>query len=170
MAVTLTELVARFGGELLGDGSVTIRQVAPLGQAQDDEIGFVSQARYLAQLAGTRAAAVILPADARDATTLPRILTPNPYLYFARVSALLNPPPRIPRRRWLRMRRSLPTPALAQVRSSEAVRASAHGRWSAPTASSAIRHVSVRIVCCTPTLPCITAAKWGTVPSCIRGA
>ncbi|MGE5319156.1 MAG: UDP-3-O-(3-hydroxymyristoyl)glucosamine N-acyltransferase [Hyphomicrobiaceae bacterium] len=96
MASTLTELVARFGGELLGDGSVTIRQVAALGQAQADEIGFVSQAKYLAQLADTRAAAVILPLDARDATALPRILTSNPYLYFARVSALLNPPPRPP--------------------------------------------------------------------------
>src|SRR3569623_854984 len=96
MASTLTELVARFGGELLGDGSITIRQVAPLDQAQADEIGFVSQARYLAQLAGTHAAAVILPLEARDATTLPRILTPNPYLYFARVAALLNPPPRPP--------------------------------------------------------------------------
>src|SRR5574340_955288 len=96
MAFTLTELVARFGGELLGDGSIAIRQVAPLDQAQADEIGFVSQARYLAQLADTRAAAVILPLDARDATALPRILTPNPYLYFARVSGLLNPPPHPP--------------------------------------------------------------------------
>lgn len=93
MAVTLAELVARFGGELLGDGSITIRQVAPLDQAQADEIGFVSQAKYLAQLADTHAAAVILPLEARDATALPRILTPNPYLYFARVSGLLNPPP-----------------------------------------------------------------------------
>ncbi|MHB1092057.1 UDP-3-O-(3-hydroxymyristoyl)glucosamine N-acyltransferase [Thiobacillus sp.] len=96
MATTLTELVARFGGELLGDGNVTIRQVAPLDRAQADEIGFVSQTRYLAQLTDTHAAAVILPSDAHAATTLPRILTPNPYLYFARVSALLNPPPRPP--------------------------------------------------------------------------
>ena len=96
MAFTLTELVARFGGELLGDGSVTIRQVAPLDRARPDEIGFVSQTRYLAQLTDTHAAAVILPSDAHDATTLPRILTSHPYLYFARVSALLNPPPRPP--------------------------------------------------------------------------
>ena len=96
MASTLTELVARFGGELLGEGSITIRQVAPLDHAQADEIGFVSQGKYLAQLADTHAGAVILPLEARDATTLPRILTPNPYLYFARVSALLNPPPRPP--------------------------------------------------------------------------
>jgi UDP-3-O-[3-hydroxymyristoyl] glucosamine N-acyltransferase len=96
MAATLTELVARFGGELVGDGARTVRQVAPLDRATPDEIGFVSQSKYLSQLADTHAGAVILPPDARDATDLPRILTPNPYLYFARVSTLLNQPPRPP--------------------------------------------------------------------------
>lgn len=96
MAVTLAALVARFGGELVGDGAVAVRQVAPLERAGPDEIGFVSQAKYLAQLADTRAGAVILPPGARDATERPRILTANPYLYFARVSALLNPPLRPP--------------------------------------------------------------------------
>lgn len=94
MPLTLAELVARLGGELVGDGTRTIRQIAPLERAVPDEIGFVAQAKYLAQLAGTHAGAVILPPDARNATELPRILTPNPYLYFARVSALLNPPDR----------------------------------------------------------------------------
>lgn len=96
MTFTLTELVARFGGELVGDGTRMISQVAPLEHATPTEIGFVSQNKYLAQLASTQAGAVILPEDARDATELPRILTPNPYLYFARVSALLNQPPRPP--------------------------------------------------------------------------
>ena len=92
MQVTLTELVAQFGGELVGDGARKVRQVAPLDRATPEEIGFVSQSKYLAQLSSTQAGAVILPDDARDATDLPRILTPHPYLYFARVSALLNPP------------------------------------------------------------------------------
>ncbi|MDP2057107.1 MAG: LpxD N-terminal domain-containing protein, partial [Thiobacillus sp.] len=96
MAVTLAALVARFGGELVGDGAQTVNQVAPLDRATPDQIGFVSQSKYLAQLASTRAGAVILPAGARDATDLPRILTLDPYLYFARVSAWLNPPPRPP--------------------------------------------------------------------------
>ena len=96
MDVTLSELVARFGGELVGDGNRTVRQVAPLDRATSDDIGFVSQSKYLTQLGSTQAGAVILPLDARDAVDLPRILTPNPYLYFARVSALLNPPTRPP--------------------------------------------------------------------------
>lgn len=94
MAYTLAELAARFGGELLGEPTTLIRQVSPLSRAQADEIGFVSQGKYLSALGHTQAGAVILPPDARDATTLPRIITPNPYLYYARVSAILNPPPR----------------------------------------------------------------------------
>ena len=95
MSYTLTEFVARFGGELVGDGAVVIRQVAELHSAASDQIGFVSQSQYLPHLANTRAAAVILPLDAANATNLPRILTSNPYLYFARVSALLNPSARV---------------------------------------------------------------------------
>lgn len=90
---SLAEIVARLGGELVGDGNVTVCQVAPLERAGADEIGFISQAKYLKQLQGSHAGAVILAPDAREATTLPRILSPNPYLYFSRVSALLNPPP-----------------------------------------------------------------------------
>ncbi|HQT00147.1 MAG: UDP-3-O-(3-hydroxymyristoyl)glucosamine N-acyltransferase [Hydrogenophilales bacterium 16-64-46] len=96
MSATLAELVARFGGELVGDGQTRIDQVAPLTRATANQIGFVAQQKYLAQLTQTRAGAVILPLDARDASPLPRILTANPYLYFARVSAWLNPVPRPP--------------------------------------------------------------------------
>lgn len=91
MSHTLTEIVERLGGELRGNGAVTIRQVAELNTAAADEIGFVAQPKYLSQLADTRAAAVILPLDAADATSLPRILAAHPYLYFAQVSNLLNP-------------------------------------------------------------------------------
>lgn len=91
MSYTLAEIVERLGGELRGNGAITIRQVAALDTAAADEIGFVAQSKYLPQLADTRAAAVILPPDAADATPLPRILAPHPYLYFAQVSNLLNP-------------------------------------------------------------------------------
>lgn len=91
MSYTLAEIVERLGGELRGEGTVTIRQVAALDTAAADEIGFVAQSKYLSQLAHTRAAAVILPLDAEDATPLPRILVAHPYLYFAQVGNLLNP-------------------------------------------------------------------------------
>jgi UDP-3-O-[3-hydroxymyristoyl] glucosamine N-acyltransferase len=89
----LDEIVARLGGELRGDGSVTIRQVGTLSAAGDGEIAFLANPKYRKQLADTRATAVIVPPQAADETALPRIVHPNSYAYYARVAALLNPVP-----------------------------------------------------------------------------
>ena len=87
----LSDIVKRFGGELIGDPGIRIRQVATLESARPSDITFLTHIRYLSQLNQTRAGAVILGADVRDASSLPRIICANPYAYYAKVSALLNP-------------------------------------------------------------------------------
>jgi len=91
-AYRLAEIVHRFGGELLGDADVLITQVATLEAAGPGQISFFASARYRKQLEQTRADAIILTAEAADSTQRPRIVCKDPYAYFARVSALLNPP------------------------------------------------------------------------------
>jgi UDP-3-O-[3-hydroxymyristoyl] glucosamine N-acyltransferase len=88
---SLREIAAKFGGEIVGDREIRIARVATLDNAGDASIAFLANPRYLRQLATTRASAVIVAPDARDATHTPRIVHDNPYLYFARVSALLKP-------------------------------------------------------------------------------
>ena len=88
----LGDIVKRLGGELIGDADVRIHQVASLESARPTDITFLAQSRFLPQLDQTQAAAVILGPEARDASSLPRIISANPYAYFARVSAFLNPP------------------------------------------------------------------------------
>lgn len=89
----LDEIVARFGGELIGDGATLIERVGTLDQAAVGSIGFLANPKYASQLAKCQASAVIVAPAARERTALPRIVTPDPYVYFARVSQLLNPPP-----------------------------------------------------------------------------
>ena len=89
--MTLGEIVARLGGRVAGDASTVVRQVASLERAGEGHISFFTGKRYLDKLAATRASAVILGAEAEADTTRPRIVAENPYLYFARVSQLLNP-------------------------------------------------------------------------------
>jgi UDP-3-O-[3-hydroxymyristoyl] glucosamine N-acyltransferase len=91
-AYQLSEIVKRFGGELLGDGDVRIIQVATLETAGPGQISFFANSRYRKQLEQTRADAVILTSEASDSTQRPRIVCKDPYAYFARLSALLNPP------------------------------------------------------------------------------
>lgn len=88
---TLGAIVERFGGELVGDADVMIRQVAPLSSAQPWNICFLSNPKYRRQLQNCNAGAVIVGVTERDATDLPRILSDNPNAYFAKVSTLLNP-------------------------------------------------------------------------------
>lgn len=89
----LADLVDRFGGELVGDDGVRITRLAPIDRAGPHDLAFVAQSKYLKQIETTQAGALILPPEGRELTQRPRIITPNPYLYFARVSALFNPLP-----------------------------------------------------------------------------
>lgn len=91
-AYRLSDIVRRFGGEVLGDADVRITQVATLDAAGPGQISFLANRRYRKQLEQTRADAVIVAAHDADATQRPRIVCDDPYTYFARVSALLNPP------------------------------------------------------------------------------
>jgi UDP-3-O-[3-hydroxymyristoyl] glucosamine N-acyltransferase len=68
-----------------------VHQVASLEGASARHISFFTGSRYRAQLAATRAAAVVLGPEAEAETTLPRIVAENPYAYFARLSQLFNP-------------------------------------------------------------------------------
>lgn len=89
---TLAEIVGILGGELVGEGAVGIRQVATLATAGEGHLTFVANPRYRSQLLATRASAVVVGIKDREITQLPRILSNNPYAYYAKVAALLNPP------------------------------------------------------------------------------
>jgi UDP-3-O-[3-hydroxymyristoyl] glucosamine N-acyltransferase len=90
-AYLLSDIVALFGGRVLGDESTKINQVATLENAKQNQIAFLANAKYRKQLETTHAAAVIVSESNMDATELPRIVCDNPYSYFAKLSAFLNP-------------------------------------------------------------------------------
>jgi UDP-3-O-[3-hydroxymyristoyl] glucosamine N-acyltransferase len=91
-ALSLADIAARLGGDVFGDGQTRIRQVATLAAAGEGEIAFLANRKYRSQLQTTHAAAVILAPEFAEAVTLPRIVCANPYAYYARLAALLNPP------------------------------------------------------------------------------
>ena len=90
MGTRLGELVERLGGQLLGDPNLEVHGIAPLTDAGASHISFLSNSKLRAQAARSQAAALILSA-ADDAVVGPdfggaRIVTPNPYAYFARAA------------------------------------------------------------------------------------
>jgi len=91
VTLSLAEIAARLGGDVLGDAQTRIHQVATLASAGAGEIGFLANLKYKGQLQTTQAAAVIVSPDFADAVALPRIVCKNPYAYYARLATLLNP-------------------------------------------------------------------------------
>src|ERR687887_594541 len=89
--LTLGQIVERLGGGVGGDANTLGHQVASLEAGSPRHISFFTGSRYRAQLAATRAGAVVLGPDAEGETRLPRIVAENPYAYFARLSQLFNP-------------------------------------------------------------------------------
>lgn len=87
---SLREIVSQLGGRLVGE-DVVVNRVASLSSAQPGQISFFVDRKYQSILADTHASAVILCNQHIDLTHLPRIITENPYAYFAKVSELLNP-------------------------------------------------------------------------------
>ncbi len=87
----MADIAARFGGRVLGNADTPVNQIATLDSARAEHLAFLSSGKYRAQLAATRAGAVIVGEADAEATKLPRIVCDNPYAYFAKVSALLNP-------------------------------------------------------------------------------
>lgn len=86
--LTLEQIVARLGGELVGRPQTRVVRLRPIGSAGDTDISFLSRPKLRAKIAHSRAAALILPTSLR--AELPpsgnAIYTDDPYLYYARLS------------------------------------------------------------------------------------
>ena len=82
--VPLSDIVALVGGRYDGPAGRTIRGVATLGEAGQDQLSFLSNPKYAAQLPDTRAGAILVANDLQGDD--PRyIRVANPYLAWAKV-------------------------------------------------------------------------------------
>jgi UDP-3-O-[3-hydroxymyristoyl] glucosamine N-acyltransferase len=85
-AVPISEIVTFAGGRHSGPGDRTIDGVAPLASAGEGQLSFLSNPKYAAQLAETRAAAILVSNDfAGDDARFIRVA--NPYFAMASIVA-----------------------------------------------------------------------------------
>ena len=99
----LGELASLLSAELIGDPSRVVSRIASLNSATPDAISFISNPRYLADLASSQAACVIVSAMHRDAAVArgATLVAADPYLCFARLTQL-----------WAQRARSLVAPTI----------------------------------------------------------
>jgi UDP-3-O-[3-hydroxymyristoyl] glucosamine N-acyltransferase len=91
-ARTLAELAALVGGAVSGDGSLRITGVAPLEAAGPGQVSFFANRKYRASFQASRAGAVVVGNEVAVPPGRPVLRAANPYLAFAKISTLFNPP------------------------------------------------------------------------------
>lgn len=86
--IAVARIVAELGGECVGDSSARIDHIGAIDRAGSSTITFIAQARYRAQLNACAAACVVVGPALRDEPSpcRARIVTPDPYLYYARLT------------------------------------------------------------------------------------
>ena len=87
---TLAELAAELDGELVGDGSIAIHDVAGIREALPGDITFIANSRYDSYLEETQASAVICARETGPAA-VPLVYVDNPYLAFQRAVRIFRP-------------------------------------------------------------------------------
>lgn len=85
---SLSDLAARFELELHGDGRTLIDGVGTLRSATASQLSFLANPGYRKDLPATRAGAVILKPEDAGACPTNCLLTPDPYLGYARLASV----------------------------------------------------------------------------------
>ena len=88
---SLGELAVRFGLELRGAPEARVSHVATLSQAGEGSLSFLANSRYRRSLRECRASAVVLAAEEAEGCPVAALITPNPYLIYARIASLFHP-------------------------------------------------------------------------------
>lgn len=88
--MTLADLAERLGCRLDGDGSLEVRGVAAIDDAEPGDVTFLANSKYAAKLPATRASAVIAD-DTATSAPCAVLRTSQPYLAWAGAVSLLTP-------------------------------------------------------------------------------
>ncbi len=87
----LSDLASEIGADLRGDGDLEITSLATLQDAQADQLSFLANPSYQQFLHSTKAGAVIIAPPLADQYPGNRLVTDQPYLAYARLTALFAP-------------------------------------------------------------------------------
>ena len=91
MAYPVAELAARVGGEVSGDGALSIEGVAALEEAGPGQVSFFSNRKYRKAFEASRAGAVVVEPETEVPPGRTVIRARNAYLAFAKLSTLFHP-------------------------------------------------------------------------------
>lgn len=88
------EIAQRLQGEVLGDGAVALRNIAPAEQAKSGDLTFAENEFFFGRADKSAASAILIDKDHQSSSNKVLIKVPNARIAFAKVLALFYPEPR----------------------------------------------------------------------------
>ena len=90
MAIKLSELAKKINSRMHGEDCL-IDNVADINHAEEGQLAFVYNPKYLADLKSSNASAIIIKEEWLESCDKPALVSDNPRLAFAKAATLLNP-------------------------------------------------------------------------------
>ena len=94
MSYILADIAKKIGAVVKGDGQCEISSIATLADATSGQIAFLANSKYSAQLASTKASAIIVTQSEADKCQSNALIMDNPYMGYALVAQLLDTTPK----------------------------------------------------------------------------
>jgi UDP-3-O-[3-hydroxymyristoyl] glucosamine N-acyltransferase len=91
--MTLAQIAQAIGGEVKGDGSISVSEMGNLTHAHAHQLSFLSNSKFAKDLATTKAGGVILRAQDAEQYSGNAIVMGDPYVGFAKAAQLLDNTP-----------------------------------------------------------------------------
>jgi UDP-3-O-[3-hydroxymyristoyl] glucosamine N-acyltransferase len=95
MQISVTDLAARIGGTVEGNGTLPLAGIASIPRAKSSDVTFVGSTKHCAAAEASAAGAIIVPRNG-PASGKPLIRVDNPKSALARALAVFHPPRRYP--------------------------------------------------------------------------
>lgn len=85
MKKTLNEIAIFLGGRVVGNGNVLIGHVRGIDEAQEGDITFISNPRYLKKMGTTKASAILVSPEIEKTGDMNLVVVEDPYAAFGKV-------------------------------------------------------------------------------------
>ena len=92
MDIPISEIAKLLEAELVGDGSVKIKTISGINEAEEGHLTFLIDPKYVKALAKTKASAVLIQADIECETDIPQIKIKDPRKAFETLTKAFAPP------------------------------------------------------------------------------
>ena len=93
MEVPIAQIAQILEAEIVGDETVTVKNISGINEAEPGDLTFIVDQKYVSYLPKTKASAVLIKSDIKADSEIPQIRVPDPREAIMKLAQAFGPPP-----------------------------------------------------------------------------